>query len=201
MFAPKRQLPLGKNPFYPPSPGVKQGFTLIELIVGIVVFSVALTLFSSALVPHAVRSVDPIFQVRAIELARSLINEIAGKSFDENSSRSGGLSRCNEAGASPCTASSDLGPDGAETRAEFNDMDDYHNLLEADGGIRNFSGEGIAIGSLNVYQGFQARVSVFYDDDMNGIDDGNIGNRKLITVSIVTPNGEVIVFSTYRVNY
>ncbi|MFT6209390.1 MAG: MSHA pilin protein MshD, partial [Colwellia sp.] len=73
-----------------------RGFTLIELVVGIVVFSIALMLFTSLIVPQAVRSVDPIFQVRATELAQSLINEIVSKPFDENSNRTGGTARCNE---------------------------------------------------------------------------------------------------------
>ena len=52
------------------------GFTLIELVIGIVVFSIALVLFTSLMVPQAIRSVDPIFQVRASELGQSLMNEI-----------------------------------------------------------------------------------------------------------------------------
>ena len=183
------------------TPRRHQGFTLIELVVGIVVFAVALTLFSSLLVPQAIKSVDPIYQVRATELAQSLINEISGKSFDENSSRSGGQIRCNEVGAPACTASANLGLDGAETRAEFNDVDDYNNLAEADTAILNSLGENITIGTIGLYQGFQANVSVMYDDDVDGIDDGSIGNRKLIIVSITTPNDEVMVFSTYRNNY
>jgi MSHA pilin protein MshD len=171
-----------------------------------VVFAIALTLFSSLLVPQAIKSVDPIFQVRAVELAQSLINEISGKSFDENSSRSGGQIRCNEASAPACTASGSLGPEefdinGDPDRAVFNDVDDYNNLSEADGDIVNSLGEEITIGGIGLYQGFQANVSVMYDDNVDGLDDGIVGNRKLIIVNIVTPNDEVMVFSTYRNNY
>jgi MSHA pilin protein MshD len=202
-----------------------RGFTLIELVVGIVVFSIALMLFTSLIVPQAVRSVDPIFQVRATELAQSLINEIVSKPFDENSNRTGGTARCNEDLSVPsdgdtldisigemgdCTASNLLGEDGvAEVglRGTYNDVDDYHGLDESDGAIRNSLGGFITIGSVNLYQGFQAQVTVFYDDNRNGIDDaidnGVIvnNNTKLITVTITTPNNEAINFSTYRSNY
>ena len=49
-----------------------KGFTLIEMVIGIVVFSIALTLFTSLIVPQVIRSVDPIFQVRASELGQVL---------------------------------------------------------------------------------------------------------------------------------
>jgi MSHA pilin protein MshD len=198
-----------------------KGFTLVELVVGIVVFAIALSLFTSLVVPQAVRSVDPIFQVRATELAQSLINEIASKSFDENSNRTGSTARCNEDLSDPldgdtddvnigevgdCTASNVLGNEGAN-RENYDDVDDYHNLDESDGGIKNSLGDAITIDGVNLYQGFQAQVTVFYDDDKNGIDDaadtGGVitGNTKLITVTIVTPNNETINFSTYRNNY
>jgi MSHA pilin protein MshD len=201
MFANNRQRQLVKHGLGNITQPASLGFTLIELVVGIVVFAIALTLFSSLLVPQAIKSIDPIYQVRATELAQSLLNEISAKSFDENSSRSGGLLRCNEVGALPCTAIANLGPDAGETRENFNDVDDYHNLSEIDGDILNSLGESISIGGIGLYQGFQANVSVLYDDDVDGIDDGVIGNRKLIIVSLVTPNDEVIVFSTYRNNY
>ncbi|MFT4993406.1 MAG: MSHA pilin protein MshD [Paraglaciecola sp.] len=195
------QLPLAKQRFSHAPQQLSRGFTLIELVMGIVVFSVALALFSSLLVPQAIKSAEPIYQVRATELAQSLMNEITGKPFDENSSRDGRLSRCNEAGEPTCTASTELGPEAGESRADYNDVDDYHGLSEADGDILNSMGEGITIASIGLYVGFQANVRVLYDDDVNGLDDGVIGNQKLIIVSIVTPNGEVLVFSTYRHNY
>ncbi|MFT4939346.1 MAG: MSHA pilin protein MshD [Paraglaciecola sp.] len=205
MFANKLQCSLLKPRYGYLGSQQNRGFTLIELVVGIVVFAVALSLFISLLVPQAIKSIDPIYQVRATELAQSLLNEISSKSFDENSSRSGDLLRCNEVDAPPCTANGDLGPDllgtEFEIRADFNDVDDYHNLSEEDGEILNSLGETITINSIGLYQGFQANVSVIYDDDVDGIDDGVIGNRKLIVVSIVTPNDEALVFSTYRNNY
>ena len=181
------------------------GFTLIELVVGMLVFAIALSFFSSLILPQITRSVEPIFQVRATELAQSLTNEISGKAFDEHSSRNGSLLRCNEGDEPACSAPSELGPDGVapdvEIRGSFNDVDDYHGLYEADGGILGAAGERIILGTHNLYQGFSARVSVVYDEDMNGQADNVTGISKLIAVTITTPNDENLVFATYRSNF
>jgi MSHA pilin protein MshD len=51
-------------------------------------------------------------------------------------------------------------------------------------------------------------VVVVYDDNMDGIDDAisqsdatYIGNTKLITVTVTTPNSEEIRFSAFRSNF
>lgn len=186
-----------------------KGFTLIELVIGIIVFAIALSLFLSLMVPQVIRSVDPIYQVRAAELGQALINEIASKPFDENSSRVGGFTRCNDNGALPCTAivpsNNDNVEEGVANRDLFDDVDDYNGLIVSGSGIRNSLNQSIQVGSpaYDIYQGFNVAVSVFYDDDLNGLSDqvGVIGNTKLITVTVTTPNQENIVFSTYRTNY
>ncbi|WP_158965642.1 prepilin-type N-terminal cleavage/methylation domain-containing protein [Paraglaciecola sp. L3A3] len=182
-----------------------RGFTLVELVIGLVVFAIAMTLFVSLMAPQAIRSVDPIFQVRATELAQSLMNEIASKPFDDNSSRTGEVLRCNE-GGNPCTQSQDLGPD--ESRELFNDVDDYHGLSASGTDFKqNAMGSNIALDGADLYAGFSLAVTVFYDDNMDGVDDaivggGNyVGNTKFIQVRVITPNDEELIFSTFRSNY
>ncbi len=173
-----------------------KGFTLIELVIGIIVFSIALTLFTSLIVPQAIRSVDPIFQVRAAELAQSLMSEISSKSFDEKSDRTGGNTLCDTS----CIGAINLGPDG-ETRATYDDVDDYHGLMAADAAIKNALDESIEITDGHLYQGFSIEVSVVYDANMDGTADTVVGDTKLITVTVTTPNNEDIIFSSYRSNY
>lgn len=177
------------------------GFTLIELIVGMLVFAIALSFFSSLILPQITRSVEPIFQVRATELAQSLINEISGKAFDEQSSRNGSHVRCGEPGVAVCTEPGSLGFEGGESRDSFNDVDDYHDLYEVSAGILSAVGANITMDSNSLYQGFSARVRVVYDQDMNGQPDNVTGNSKLITVIITTPNDEALAFATYRSNF
>ncbi|WP_416307204.1 type IV pilus modification PilV family protein [Neptunicella sp. SCSIO 80796] len=168
------------------------GFNLIELIIGIVVFSIALMIILSLIVPQSARSIDPIYQVRATELAQSMLNEITAKAFDENSDKAGGLLRCGETGATNCTVPADLGAEG-EDRRQFDDVDDYNGLSV----LADSMGNPLS----NLYVGFAVQVRVFYDADMDGIDDNAIGNSKLIQVTVITPNNEDIVFTTFRANY
>jgi MSHA pilin protein MshD len=176
-----------------------RGFTLIELVIGIVVFAIAMSLFSSLLVPQAKRSIEPIYQIRASELGESLLNEIAGKAFDEQSNRVGGTLRCNDGVAPPCSDSADFGAggDGENFRADFDDVDDYHGLSEQGGSIKNSLGNNIQVNGVNLYQGFEVNVSVVYQDIGGGLS----ANSKLITVTLTTPSGEDLVFSSYRSNY
>ncbi|TDF34527.1 type II secretion system protein [Alteromonadaceae bacterium M269] len=216
-----------------------KGFTLIELVIGIVAFAIVITLVTGLILPQASRSIDPIFQVRATELAQGLLSEINAKAFDESSNQSiGGSVRCNEnipvidpvtrvetppdtvlddPGEFPCTLSRDLGnveevPPGSgnfvtETRDQFDDVDDFNGLSVSGAGIVNSLGEGISLGALNLYEGFQVQVSVFYDSNFDGINDdaGNTGtvsgNVKFIGVLVTTPNNDTLQFSSYRTNF
>lgn len=187
----------------------QQGFTLIEMVVGITVFAIALTLLTSLLLPQAGKSVDPIMQVRATELAQSLLNEISAKRFDENMT---GSIRCNDdlnsdgdlddSGESACSAI--LGPEQGEARnsslSNFDDVDDFNGLVQGFGTtdpiIRNSLGEPIQLGSQNLYQGFVVSVNVFYDGTA-----GNTQNRKRIEVLVTMPNSEQLRFAMFRSNY
>ncbi|MFT2092267.1 type IV pilus modification PilV family protein [Paraglaciecola sp. 2405UD69-4] len=187
-----------------------KGFTLIELIIGMIVFAIALVAFTSLIMPQAKRSVDPIFQVRAAELGQSFINEITAKAFDEQSNKVGGQARCNELDETgtfqACTPSEALGPEESN-RSSFDDVDDYHGLNVADEAIKNALNEDITLNNKTLYIGYAVTISVVYDDNMNGINDAietgasYNGNSKLITINIITPNNETIVFSSYRSNF
>lgn len=188
-----------------------KGFTLIELISGIVVFAVALTIVTSLIASQSRRSIDPIWQVRAIELGQSLLNEINAKAFDEQSDMLGGSARCNESVA--CTASGSLGPDAGEGRASFDDIDDFNGLDVSGLAITNSLGEALVGPQGTLYNGFRAQVSVYYDDNLDGVNDDDpdqdgslnsgtlVGNRKMIRVIVTTPGGDRVPFSVMRANF
>ncbi|AWL10791.1 hypothetical protein HMF8227_00283 [Saliniradius amylolyticus] len=199
-----------------------RGFTLIELVLGITVFAIVMTLITSLMAPQAGRSVDPIFQVRAAEFAQSLLSEIVSKSFDENSDRSGGELRCGEdidgdgvtgadgdgddmcacpADDSGCGSANTIGPDG-EGRGEFDDVDDYHNFSQSGAGLTDSLGNALLDSDGEpLYSGYQADFNVFYDDNYDGQPDGDIGLVKAIRVQITTPGGQTLQFIGYRGNY
>ena len=196
----------------------QQGFTLIELVVGIVIFAIAMVLVVSFLQPQVKKGIDPIWQVRAASLGQSLSNEILAKAFDQNSNLVGGMQRCGESlGASPlalCSTSGQLGPDAGENRAAFNDVDDYNGFVVAPGDqILNSLGLTTTVGGVNIYAGFTAQVSVFYDQNLDGINDDDLNqdgsldtgslraNKKLVIVTIITPGGEAITVSSVKGNF
>lgn len=179
-----------------------QGFTLVELVIGIVLFSVAMVTIVSVIMPQAKRGIDPLWQVRGVSLAQSLLTEISSKAFDEASITSSGIKACNHDVS--CTESSELGPDPDETRDNFDDIDDYDELeLVIGAQIVNTSGATIDSDMADLFKGFEARISVFYDDNSDGIADGSgtfVGNQKLISIIVITPGGEEIPFAAYRKN-
>lgn len=203
-----------------------QGFTLIEIIVGIVVLAIALLVITASLGPLYKQSTDPWHRVRAAELGHSFLNEILARSFDENSDRAGGNYRCDasaEPGSVACTTpvlsagslvfpSDPLNCSGnsCEDRLSFDDVDDFDGFSSDGGAIANIIDNSL----LASYRNYGVAVRVGYDGDM----DGSINNQsctlapdpylfckerqlKLIVVSITTPSGETIDFSAYRGNW
>lgn len=183
----------------------QQGFTLIELVVGIVIFAVAMVLVVSFLQPQVRKGIDPIWQVRAASLGQSISNEILAKPFDQNSNQVGGMDRCNE--GVPCTASGALGPDAGENRGSYNDVDDYDGLNVTGEDIFNSLGLNTEVDGTYIYAGFNVQVSVFYDENLDGLDDDGsnsgtlVANKKLITVTITTPGGERIRITSVKGNF
>ncbi|XQF93008.1 type IV pilus modification PilV family protein [Pseudoalteromonas espejiana] len=178
-------------------PALKQrGFTLIELIIGIVMFAIALSIITALIAPQAKQSAAPIIALRASELGQALMNEMLGKSFDEHSERSPPFRRCSEAslGAQPCSLTSELGADNTEVRSNFNDVDDYIAL----------TGQPISdsLGNTLVpYADFSLSVQVQYDSDLNQATNNDGVAFKRITIEVTSPLGEVYGFSAYKGNY
>lgn len=172
-----------------------KGFTLIELVIGIVVFSIAMTMVFSVIIPRSQDSIDPIYQVRAAKLASALMSEISSKAYDENSNPSLGLGPCGGA-SNPDNCSSTLGPEeGASQRNLFDDVDDYHGF-SIDGLLLNDNSAKYA----DLYANFKLNVAVIYDGNYDGASDSST-NAKLITVTVTMPNNESVSFASYRGNY
>lgn len=185
-----------------------RGFTLIELIVGIVLLAVALTGILGLLVNQAPRAVDPVQQVRAAQLAQRLLGEIMEASFDQASDHNGGRFRCGEtqAGVSypPCTSSAHYGPDPGENAPYlYNDVDDFDSAgqwLAANTLVQQS-----ALGPQDEYRNFAVRIAVVgrdlsaSDPDTACADPCSIGKR--ITLTVRLPDGSSLDFAAYRGNY
>ena len=183
-----------------PSKASHKGFTLVELVVGMVVISIAFVMLSTMLFPQAERAADTLHRVRSAELAHSILNEIWGKRYDQNTNANGGVPACG-AVAKPllglpagitCTAEDDFGPDTisgvTETRDNFNDVDDYIGL-NINSQMLN-SSETYASRYIN----YALEVRVEYNN-LPSLD------SKLVTINVTTPSGEVITYNAIRRNY
>lgn len=184
----------------------KSGFTLIETIVGIVVLAISFSVITTLIYPVVEQSADQLHQVKAAELGQSLLNEIQNKAFDEKSDKTGGVIRCGDMAPAPaCTTNDKLGADTDEVRATYDDVDDYDGLSfnPGNGPIENSQGQ--SLGEL--YLGYGLTVEVCNDGDYDGncsakiLENIDTSTAKLITVTIITPNGFDIQFSTYRANF
>ncbi len=162
------------------------GFTLIEMVVGMLVLGIALVMMSSMLFPQADRAAKTLHRVRSAELAHSVLNEIWGKRYDENTNPNGGIPACGSATGSSCSSS--LGAEG-ESRDQFDDVDDYSGNLTINSQMLD-SSQTYAVD----YPGYGLSVSVTYPDTSNR-------NSKLIQVNVTTPDGEVITYNALRSNY
>ena len=108
------------------------GFTLIELVIGIVVLSISFTVLFQMILPTATQGATQIHQIRAAELGQSIMSEIMGKAFDDNSDMMGGMLRCGEdldqdgTVDQECTVVSGNASDSEEgnNRSLFDDVDD-----------------------------------------------------------------------------
>ena len=182
-------------------PGKQDGFSLIELVVGLVITAIALALLSSVFFSNPGRSVEPILQIRATEFGQALMDEILAKKFDHNTPE-GGLPACT---AASCSAA--LGSEEGGDRSLYNDVDDYNDYCDNTAPYQNLedaAGVDLSLSSDN-FSNFSMSVCVVYDADYNGVADGAPGNAKLITIDIYPPAGAglsgAITFSAYKGNY
>ena len=162
----------------------QRGVTLIELIITMVIISIAVVAVVTAISGSVGRSADPIVQGKSAALAQTYLDEILTKRFAE-STPTGGVP--------PATTNLCLiGPDGSETRATFNDVDDYHNLSDAPPNDQ-------AGGDLPGYAGYRVDVAVDCDGTGAGLATNEAAKR--IRVTVTSPDGAAMDFSVFRANF
>ena len=102
----------------------QSGTTLIELVIAIVIISIAATAILGTFATTVGASADPMIRHQAVAIAEAYLEEVSLKSFADPD-----------------------GTDGEGSRDLFDDVDDYHNLT--DNGARNQFDN--AIGDLSDY--------------------------------------------------
>ncbi len=141
---------------------VRKGFTLVELIIGMVLLGIACAGCLSLLMSQRSAYRDPIIQQNAVQIINKLVNEIKIRAFDENSDIGGGIYRCDEEvikgfQLASCTTSANFGVDGSESDlADLNDIDDFNTA--------KLCAKHSGIGCIGDNSDF-IPVSFFYEDD------------------------------------
>jgi MSHA pilin protein MshD len=167
------------------------GATLVELVITIVILGIAIVPLTMTLSFSASHSADSMIDVKVIELGQAYIEEILSKRYDDNSAQ-GGAPPCSAAGI-PCGI---IGAEAGETRALFDDVDDYHGVDDSP-----------PLDSLGIprpgYDRFRVEVEVRYSDASEvtayGLD--STADAKKILVRVHPPSGTAVTFDVYRSNF
>ena len=181
----------------PPIQTVYQlGVTLVEMVVVIVVLGIALTAVTQIIGQNTISGAYTYDETKAIELAQSYIGEIKSKRYDE-SSPINGVPPCDAPSAAACTAAGSFGSEtGEDTRAAFDDVDDFHNLNETGSALKDISGE-----PREGYENFRVQAVVTYSGNIPPRSGTTASDAKKVILTVTQPNGETLDFSFHRANF
>lgn len=153
-----------------------RGFTLLEVVVTIVVISIVATAVMGVFIGTAQRSADPLIQHQALAIGEAYLEEIQLKAFTD-----------------PSLAIDSGGAEAGETRATYDDIQDY-NDPSIDGAVADQNG--VAITAL---VGYTVTVSVAAAS-LGAITLAS-GDAMRIDVSVNHAAIDPVVLSAFRVNY
>ena len=171
---------------------LNSGFTLVELVLTIVIIGIAGLGISTALSFGLQHQSDGLEFARSTTLAQAYIEEIMAKRYDETTPL-GGVPPCS---AATIACSNAINFDDGESRAQFDDVDDYHNLVEqpplnVDGSVRTaFARYTVAV---QVNYASSAQVTAL------GLNDAT--DAKVISVTVTPPAASPTTYSVVRTNF
>lgn len=196
------------------------GITLVELVVTIVILGIALVGLSVAISGGVNQSANTLFEIRAIALGQSYLDEILSKKFDERS-RNSGIPPCKDPTNGALSGRKCSGTIGLDTasgpnetgfaRKAFDDVDDFNGLDE---GFNSAGGDPLLDAQGNArsgYDNYRVQVLVRLIDTTGGggeefsatstpkPDDSY--DAKLITVTVSYGGATGIAFSAYKSNF
>ncbi len=168
-------------------PPLKQrGFSLIELIIFIVVISVALTGILMVMNTVTRHSADPLIHKQAIAAAESLLEEIQLQDFID----------LNDGVTTVCPVASAVTPTNRSTG--YHIVDCYRNYPNGGPAPGIYALDGTPIVGLENYS---ATVNIVDSALGTGADIIAAGSAVLITVTVTEPQGGQVAISGYRTKY
>ena len=201
----------------------QSGISLIEAIVFILIISIGLSAIVSVYLYTTRNSANTMLSLKTAELSQALMDEILSKGYDEETPTGGGCvgilgadTACNSS-----TAFSTFGIDGVESRPNFNDVDDYHDIAYCGAGVTTpdanctsctsmLDGKG---GDISAdYSGYSVCIRVsFAGNEMNNVALGasttnaslNVATKdaKRIDIILRDPLDAVLTFTAYKANF
>lgn len=189
--------------------GQARGFTLIESIIGIVVFALALSVLFVTLFPKIGKSAEPHYQARASALGQAVMSEVLSRQFDRNSDQSGSRWRCGEnaealknqgiASPSPVPACSDPLKAGDELLA----LEDFIGCWGEDESVCTQPYRGslsqLIGGNAGEFVHFTVNINVTYDPSLGDGADPHLYKR--VDVTVDAERYGRYAFAAYRSNY
>lgn len=153
-------------------------FTLLEVLVTIVVLSIAATSIMGVFINVGKSSADPMIQQQALSIAEAYMEEILTKQFCED----------------PPLCASETGTEEAN-RTLYDDIQDYNGL--SDSGARDQANPGAVISGLGAYN-----IAVTVGGrELTGSETITTGNSMRIDVTVSHPATGSITLSGFRTNY
>ncbi|MEZ9522665.1 type IV pilus modification PilV family protein [Enterovibrio norvegicus] len=189
----------------------QRGFTLVELVIGIVVFGVAMVLISTTLFPMFAKSANPHFEARAAALGQAVMSEVLARQFDRNSDTNGSQWRCDE-NADAVRALGIPSPDPVPACTKdlvagdgLVATEDYIGCWGSDSSVCSSKYEGglheLIGGSADDYAGFTVDINVTYDGSTFTDSTKNPQLYKRIDMVVDTGQFGRFDFSAYRSNF
>ena len=171
-----------------------KGFTLVELLIFVIITSIAVAAIAGLFAKNVGSSADPYLRQKALAVAKGYMDEILRQRWNHNTPFGGG---CVLTGSGQCQSISPTNPSAApigsdgQIRPDFDDVDDYHGLDEAPTD---------QLGNLMAgYNGFNVQVQVTQPGgSWNNVDASDV---RVITVTVSTSSNESIMLRGYRLNF
>lgn len=175
---------------------MQRGISLIELIIFIVIISVALTGVLLVMNQTTAHSADPMLRKQALAVAESILEEVELMPFTYcDPDDASAVTATSTAG---CSVPEGLGAEAGETRysttTQFDNVNDYHNFQMTAGAIMDITNANTGL------VGYALKPITVAPIDLGGITQAS-GDALLITVTVSDPVGNDIVLQGVRTRY